>query len=98
MLHQPRSLVRRSDVRHNEDIVKEREALQELVGTVGWRMFIAKATRDYQGESYHAQMGRAFESGTDNLEARVVHRTAIEVLRLLAWPTNRLRELSGDKA
>lgn len=97
MLHRPRSLVRHSDAPRSEDIIKEREALQELVQTAGWRMFVAKATREYQGAGYHQKMGTALTDNNDNLKARVVHQTALEMMRLMQWPSDRLRELTGDK-
>ena len=76
------------------DVSAEREALQELIGTDGWRAFCAHALREWQGVGYVARMGTALAKD-DAIAPRVVHRTAEEVQRLLQWPTDRVLELKG---
>lgn len=96
-LHQPRSLVRRSDApEHSEDVVRTREALQELVQTEGWKLFVMHTARSYQGEGYRGRMATALNKSGDNTDARVVHQTSLEILRLLQWPEEQLRQLTGD--
>jgi hypothetical protein len=96
MLHQARTLARpRSDAPRSEDIVKEREALAELIRTEGWRMFLVRALREWEGAGYVSRMDAALNS-SDPTAAKVVHKTALELKRMLQWPEDRLREL-GDK-
>jgi hypothetical protein len=88
--------VSRSDAPRSEDIVQEREALQELVQTNGWRLFVLRALREHEGVGYVARMGTAL-TGNDPLAPKVVHQTSLELKRLLQWPEQRLAELNGER-
>jgi hypothetical protein len=81
---QPRSL----------EIVKEREALEELIGSRGFQIFLRHAYHEWRGEGFHARMTVAFGK-PDGVEPRVMHKASLEILRLLQWPRDRVTELKG---
>jgi hypothetical protein len=95
-LHRPRTLsaVSRSDAPRSAEATQIREALQELLQSEGWKVFLLHVAREYQGAGYHARMGTALKNA-DNLEARVVHQTALELARVCQWPEDHVRALSG---
>ena len=78
----------------SDELVSEREALEELIGTEGWRVFLRFARQEWKGEGYVARMGRALGTG-DVSDARAVHMTNQEIDRLVNWPAYRVRELKG---
>lgn len=67
----------------------EREDLEELVATRGWRRFVTHALAEYRGEGYFARMGSA-KSPED---MRVVHETAVALFAQLSWVEGRIAEL-----
>lgn len=72
----------------------EREALDELVRLPGWRLFCEHVMQEWRGPGYMQRMGKALESN-DTIAPHVVHRTATEVVKLLAWPQEQLRTPKG---
>lgn len=76
------------------EIVAKREALEELVRTEGWQYFVAHTLNEWKGEGYVARMGTAL-AADDRIHPQVVHRTAMEMVRLLEWPNEQIRELKG---
>jgi len=78
----------------HEEVVREREALEEMIRTDGWRYFLAHVSREFEGFGYRARMKIALGS-TDPIAARLADRTADEVIRLVQWPTNQVNELKG---
>lgn len=75
------------------DISKKREALEELIRTPGWQYFVAHTLSEWQGRGYVVRMGTALQK--DAVAPQVVHQTALEMVRLLEWPANQVRELKG---
>jgi hypothetical protein len=57
-------------------------------------LFVLHVAHEYQGDGYRARMGTALKN-TDNLEARVVHQTAMELAKLLQWPQDHVQALGG---
>ena len=77
-----------------EDIVREREDYEELLSTAGWRRFVRRATEEWKGDGFFSRVGTALKS-TDPTDAKVVYKTALEIERLMNYPTDRVRELKG---
>jgi hypothetical protein len=44
---------------------------------------------------YAARIGSALQT-KDIVDVQVVHKTALEMVRLLEWPANQVRELKGS--
>ncbi len=74
---------------------REREALEELVQTEGWRFFERHLREKWTGPGFLARLGSAFDP--DPQAAKVLYLTAGEVLHEMQWPEYRLRELVGDR-
>lgn len=92
---------RRLPVAHEDpdsvvSVVREREALEELLKTDGWRTFVSHATKEFRGIGFVHRMKTALKTADPGFEARVVDRVADEVLRLLAWPESQVNELKGQ--
>lgn len=68
-----------------------REALEELVQTPGWGLFVRHVQEEFSGAGYMTRMGLALD-GPDPLAPKVLHKTAQEMLRLIAWPESQLRQ------
>jgi hypothetical protein len=79
----------------SSDVVKKREALEELLRCEGWAYFCAYVLREWQGVGYQSRMGTAL-SQSDPVEPKAVHKTALEMVRLLEWPVNIVRDLKGS--
>lgn len=73
------------------DPVNEREALQELVASEGWKFVVAKLRLEYQGAGYFQRMQTALEKGSK--EARVLNETAKAVLAFITYPQMRINDL-----
>lgn len=73
------------------DVTSRREALQELVQTPGWGLFVQHVLQEWQNVGYVQRMGAALAK--DDIEPKVVHRTAQEMLRLLQWPADEIAAL-----
>lgn len=84
-----------SDEATREELTHEYEALMELRNSEGWRYFVTRALREWQGIGYQARV-RAAIGSNDLSEVKAVDRTASELLRLLNWPADRVEELSGQ--
>lgn len=78
-----------------DELVHEREALEELIQSDGWRYFKNRTMEETSGKGYVARMQTALTS-SDIVAAQVVHRTMLEVQRMLQWVPNRINELHGD--
>lgn len=76
-----------------EQLVHERESLEDLYSSEGWRYFVRRCNQETKGAGYAARMATALNG--DITDARVVHRTMIEVDRMLAWVPARIEELKG---
>lgn len=75
------------------ELVHEREALEELIHSEGWREYVRHVTHEWTGEGFFARMSTAFGTGVE--EAKIVHRVALELQRSLVWPRERVHELKG---
>lgn len=93
MLNRPHVQLREEPETTNE-VVREREALEELIQTPGWRIFLAHAAQEWEGRGYRQRIKTALAS-MDPLSARVVDRTADEIFRLLKWPEAQINDLKG---
>ena len=78
----------------SRELVKKREALQELLQTEGWHYFVRHVLNECRGDGYVSRMGTALLSN-DPVAAKVVHQSMQEVLRLLDWPKNQVQDLKG---
>jgi hypothetical protein len=76
------------------DVVSKREALEEMLALPGWQYFLQYAWQEWRGAGYVARMGTALAT-KDPIDPQVVHRTALEMARLLEWPASQVRDLKG---
>ena len=77
-----------------DDREHERESLEGLVESDGWRIFWEHARNEWRGPGYIARMEAALSFGTGDLnKAKTVHETAKDIERLLLWPAQRVKEL-----
>ncbi len=81
----------------HDTLEAEREALDVLVHSDGWRVFCDKVRLEWLGEGYYQRMAAALSS-TDPLAAKVVHQTSREMLHMLTWPEARVAELTAHEA
>lgn len=73
----------------------EREDLQELLSIPGWQRFVTHMLNEYaDGPGYRARMKMALSK--DLPEALLTERMAIEIERVLIWPSRRLEEVEGE--
>lgn len=77
------------------EVIRQREALEELVKTDGWRVFLAYVAQEWEGRGYRARMKSALNNTNDPIGPRVVDRAADEISRLMKWPNNQIAELKG---
>jgi hypothetical protein len=75
-----------------ESETREREALEELVASAGWKYFATRCLEETQGLGYRARMSAALMSGDPN-DAKVVHRSMLEIERMLKWVLDRIEML-----
>lgn len=82
----------------SQDIAHTREALEELVQSDGWKIFVARLRQEYEGPGYVVRMGQAISNAKkgDSAEPEVVHRVAQEMRRLSEWPNRKIEELKGS--
>lgn len=81
-------------VPRSSELTAEREALEELVRSQGWGIFIKRVIAEWSGDGYYARMGTAL--GTDDpILPKVIHRTSREVLAMIEWPRQRVQHLGG---
>lgn len=80
--------------RNSNELTAEREALEELVRSEGWGIFIRRVKAEWSGDGYYARMGAAL--GVDDpILPKVIHRTSKEVLAMIEWPRSRVQNLGG---
>jgi hypothetical protein len=77
------------------NVAAEREALEGLVRSDGWKLFCAHIEMEWSGLGYFARMGTALASA-DTVNPKAVHQAALEIRRTLEWPAYQIRELKGD--
>lgn len=76
------------------EAAKIREDYEELIGTPGWRRFVAEIQDRYAGGGYFNAMGQALRSG-DQMKPLVYHETACEIMRIINLPATTVRDLRG---
>lgn len=81
--------------RNSNELTAEREALEELVRSEGWGIFIRRVQDEWSGSGYYARMGIAL-SDLDPIAPKVIHRTSKEVLAMIDWPRARVQFLRGS--
>lgn len=74
---------------------KEREDIEEMLQTDGWRWFVNYVMDRYQGGGYFNAMGQALKSD-NQMKPMIFHETALEVMRVINAPAARLNQLRGD--
>lgn len=79
------------------DITEEREALEDLLQSKGWRVFESYLAREYQGIGYFQKMNTILEGKTPE-EAILLHRTSKELVKAITWPKRRVAELAEAKS
>jgi hypothetical protein len=67
--------------------VERREALEELLGTPGWAIFVQHVLNEWQGQGLIHRLSANFDP--------VLLRTGQELVRVLQWPTDQVRDLKG---
>ena len=72
----------------------EREDLQELLSIPGWAYFLAHLNREYGEVGYRARMRSALASG-DLVDVKLIEALAVEMERIVRWPSYRLELLEG---
>lgn len=78
------------------DLAEEREALEDLLQSKGWRILESHIAEEWQGIGYYSRMNSVLES-TAPEEARVIHRCSKEIVKAFTWPKRRVIELSEAK-
>ncbi len=79
----------------SEDRSAEREALEDLIRSEGWRIFRRRTDEEWKRSGYYARMNQVFRSDTP-AEAMVIHRCSEEIEKAVTWPERRVTELKGD--
>lgn len=79
----------------SEDLAAEREALEDLIRSEGWRIFRRRTDDEWKRAGYYARMSAVFNSNMP-AEAMVIHRCAEEIDKAVSWPERRVTELKGD--
>lgn len=80
--------------RSSRSVVREREDLEELLKTPGWKRFAAHCTEEYKGNGYFTRMGHALKSN-DPVAGPALHKTSLAVEELVNWVSWRVNELKG---
>ena len=79
----------------SEQLTHEREVLEAMIRSEGWKLYVQRVANEWKGDGYFARQGQALASG-DPVAPIVVHRTALEIERVLQWPFERVRRLHGN--
>lgn len=79
-----------------EEVIRRREAFEELIRTDGWQLFVSHVLYEWEGRGYQTRMGTALAT-KDLIEPQAVHKAAMEIVRLLQWPVDQVRELKGSE-
>lgn len=77
-----------------EDLVRERESLEELLKSPGFAIFEKYVVEEWSGSGYFARMGTALAKN-DPLAPKVVHEVSLEISRLFQRLRQRVLELKG---
>lgn len=81
-----------------EQMVNERESLEEMVNLPGWRIFVRHVRDEWgtgtDGDGYRKRMHEAFT--TDPQKSLTVHATSLEIEKLMLWPRSRVATLKAD--
>ena len=80
--------------RSSAELAREREALEEMLRSEGWIVFVRRVQQEWRGDGYFSRMGLALKD-PDPLSAKVVHATSVEVERMIQWPKDRVASLKG---
>lgn len=78
------------------EIAEEREALEDLLQSKGWRVFENYVATEWQGIGYFHRMNTVLEGAVPQ-EAQVIHRCSKEIVKTVLWPKRRLAELTEEK-
>lgn len=79
----------------SEDITAEREALEDLIGSKGWEVFVRYTAREWKGTGYYARMNAVLKSDKPT-DAVLIHQCSEAVIALVTWPDRRVSELRGE--
>lgn len=80
----------------SNELAEEREALEDMLQSKGWRAFEAYLAREYQGVGYFQKMNTILE-GKEPEQAILLHRTSKEIVKAMTWPKRRVQELTEAK-
>lgn len=78
------------------ELAHEREVLEEMLISEGWTVFVRQVQKVWRGDGYFAAMARALQTSDPGVEAKVVHKTSIEVENMVKWPVDRVTQLKGS--
>lgn len=78
------------------DIAEEREALEDMLQSKGWRVFESYVAKEWQGIGYYSRMNGVL-SGKTPEEAILIHKCSKEIISTVMWPKRRVVELTEAK-
>lgn len=61
----------------------------------GWAYFVGHAHTEWAGAGFVSRIGTAVGKG-EGVSARIVYETHLNILRMLQWPSDRLKELGAE--
>lgn len=76
------------------ELVHEREQLEEMLQSDGWRIFVRRCADEWRGDGFHKRIGVAVNSG-DAFAPKVAYAVSLEIERMLQWPVDRVKSLKG---
>ncbi len=79
------------------EIAEEREALEDMLQSKGWRVFESYVAKEWQGIGYYHRMNGVL-SGKTPEDAILIHKCSKEIVTTVTWPKRRLAELTEAKS
>lgn len=79
------------------EIAEEREALEDLLQSKGWRVFESYVAKEWQGIGYYHRMSGVLNSLKPE-EAILIHKCSVEIVKTVTWPKRRVAELMEAKS
>lgn len=80
----------------SEDIAHEREVLEDLLRSEGWRVFVRHVANEWKGTGYYTRMNTVLKSPKPE-EAILVHQCSEAIITAVMWPDRRIAELTEAK-
>lgn len=80
----------------SNEIAEEREALEDMLQSKGWRVFESYVAKEWQGIGYYVRMNGVLTSAKPE-EAILIHKCSKEIVATVKWPERRVKELESKK-